>query len=101
MPFEEAARVTRVLAEHDVGGREVGKHPQRRVLEIADRRRADREWHKEDSSSSKPTKAAPMSPAAVPSSALTSETALRIGSSGPPPGPSPAGPGRDPDAREP
>ena len=54
---------------------------QRHVLEVPDRRRADGERHQAESSASKPTKAAPIRPAAVPSSAFASRTSLRIGSS--------------------
>ena len=81
MPLEQAARVARVLAEHDVGGSQLGEHAQGHVLEVPDRRRADRERHQLSSSASKATKAAPIRPAAVPSSAFASRTELRIGSS--------------------
>ena len=79
--LEENPRVTRVLAEHDIGCGELGEDAERHILEVADRRRADRERHQESSSASNPTKAAPMRPAEVPSSAFVSLTALRIGSS--------------------
>ena len=64
-----AARVARVLAEDDVGRAQLGEHAQRDVVEVADRRRADGERHQLASSASNPTNAAPISPAAVPSSA--------------------------------
>ena len=40
-----AARVPRVLAQHDVGRAQLREHAQRHVLEVADRRRADGERH--------------------------------------------------------
>ncbi len=43
--LEQDARVARVLAQHDVGGRELGQHSKGDVLEVPDRRRADRERH--------------------------------------------------------
>ena len=45
VPLEQAARVPRVLAEHDVGGAQLREHAQRHVLEVADRRGADGERH--------------------------------------------------------
>ena len=45
VPLEQAARMARVLREHDVGGAELVEDAQRDVVEIADRRRADRERH--------------------------------------------------------
>src|SRR3954468_9737730 len=94
MPLEQTARVARVLAQDHVCGGELGEHAQRHVLEVADRRRADRERHYAVSSASKATKAAPMKPAAVPSSAFASRTELRIGSRAPCRATSSAGPRR-------
>ena len=45
VPVEQPRRMARVLAEHDVGLRELAQHAQRDVVEVADRRRADRERH--------------------------------------------------------
>ena len=60
------ARVTRVLAEHDVGLGELAQDAQGDVLEVADRRRADRERHAySPSSASKPIIAAPIRPAST------------------------------------
>ena len=42
---EQPARVARVLGEHEVGFAQLGEHAQRDVLEVPDRRRADRERH--------------------------------------------------------
>src|SRR5712692_7050432 len=71
--------MTGVLAEHDPGGPQLLQHTQRDVLEIPDRRRADRERHY--SRASQATKPAPISPAAEASSAGTISTRLRPGSS--------------------
>ena len=45
VPVEQARRMARVLAQHDVGLRELVQHAQRDVVEVADRRRADCERH--------------------------------------------------------
>ena len=45
VPLEQAAGVTRVLGEHDVGVAKLGEHAQGDVVEIPDRRRADGEGH--------------------------------------------------------
>jgi hypothetical protein len=37
--------VPRVLCQHDIGLGELAQHAQRDVVEVADRRRADRERH--------------------------------------------------------
>ena len=59
-----------------LGRAQLGEHAERDVLEIADRRRADRERHlyRSPSSASKPTRAAPTSPASRPSSAATTRS---------------------------
>ena len=45
VPLEEPPRMTRVLAEDELGLAELAEHAQRDVLEIPDRRGADREGH--------------------------------------------------------
>ena len=45
MAIEQDASVARVLAEDDLGGRELREHAKRHVLEVPDRCRADRERH--------------------------------------------------------
>ncbi len=45
VPLEQPARVARVLGEHDVGRAQLVEHAQRDVVEVPDRRRADRERH--------------------------------------------------------
>ena len=45
MPVEQDPRAARVLAEDEVGLPQLAQHAQRDVLEVADRRRADRERH--------------------------------------------------------
>src|SRR5690349_2076807 len=93
MPLEQAPRTTRVLAEDDVGLGELTQHPQCHVLEIADRSRADRE-HQPTPNSSYATSAAPITPAAVPSSARTISARSRAGGSASRRIVSPAGPSR-------
>ena len=66
VPLEQAARVPRVLGEHDVGRAQLGEDAQRDVVEIPDRCRADRERHAQSASNA--TSAAPISPASAPSS---------------------------------
>jgi streptomycin 6-kinase len=43
--FEEGAGAARVLTEDDVSLAELAKDAKSDVLEVADRRRADDEWH--------------------------------------------------------
>ena len=69
VPLEQPARVPRVLREHDVGRAKLVEDAQRDVVEIADRRRADRERHVR-ALRTRPS-AAPISPASPPSSART------------------------------
>ena len=45
VPLEQPARVAGVLREHDVGLAQLREHAQRHVVEVPDRRRADRERH--------------------------------------------------------
>ena len=45
MTLEQRARVSRVFTEHDVRGTQLGEDAKRHVLEIPDRRGADRERH--------------------------------------------------------
>src|SRR5439155_13567468 len=81
VPFEQPPRVPRVLAEDEVGLGELAQHPQRDVLEVADRGRANRKHQPAEPSSSYATSAAPITPAAVPSSARTIWTRPRAGGS--------------------
>src|SRR4029453_8433760 len=78
---EEDPRSPRVLAEDEVGLRELVEDAERDVLEVADRRRADRERHqaRAESAWSSATRAAPIIPADVPSSARTTRIPSRIG----------------------
>src|SRR5205823_2465450 len=77
---EERAGVARVLAQDEIRLRQLAEHAQRDVVEVADRRRADRERHGyAGSSASCPTSAAPIIPASGPSSARTMRTTSRPG----------------------
>src|SRR5262249_53095551 len=78
---EQSRRVPRVLAQHDVGLRELGEHAQRDVVQVPDRRRADGERHAEASRSSYAISPAPIVPASAPSSASTMRVMSRPGSS--------------------
>src|ERR671922_138584 len=84
---EQGLRPAGVLAEDDVRLGELAQDAQRDVLEVPDRRRADRERHAAEtpSSASKATSPAPTRPAAVPSSARTILTRSRAGGGAPPP----------------
>ena len=63
VPLEQAARVARVLAEDELGLGELAQHAQGHVLEVADRRRADRERHRlARPSASNPSRPAPIRP---------------------------------------
>ena len=64
MPLEQPARVPRVLREHDVGLAQLVEHAQRDVVEVADRRRADRERHV-SSAFERDAAPAPISPASA------------------------------------
>ena len=52
VPLEQMPCVTRVLAENEIGLGELAQHAQGDVLQIADRRRADREHQPTEASSS-------------------------------------------------
>src|SRR5581483_935 len=79
VPLQEDARPPRVLAEDEVGLAELAEDAQRDVLEVADRRRADRQRHQAElSSASKATIAAPIIPASVPSCARVIRYESRI-----------------------
>ena len=43
--LEQAARMPRVLGEDEIGRPELVQHAQRDVVEVSDRRRADRQRH--------------------------------------------------------
>src|SRR5262245_1832602 len=80
--IQENTGPPRVLAEHDVCGAQLPEHPQRHVLEVPDRRRADRERHQPAPSPSRaayPTSAVPISPASVPNSADTNRGVASAG----------------------
>ena len=61
--LEQPARMTRVLGEHDIGLAQLCEDAKRHVLEVPDRRRADREWHQMTSNATSP---APIRPACAP-----------------------------------
>jgi hypothetical protein len=68
VPLEQAARMPRVLGEHDVCLAQLRQDAQGDVVEVADRRRADARGTTDDSPRSA-TSPAPISPAASPSDA--------------------------------
>src|SRR5207237_4999160 len=77
VPLEQAARVSCVLGQDDVGIAQLGGDAQRDVVEVSDRRRAEREHYK----ASNATRPAPIMPAAEPSSARASRTVWPPGAS--------------------
>src|SRR5262249_52746644 len=77
--LEEPTGAARVLAEHQVGLGELVQHTQGDVVQVADRGRADREHGAGYATSGCGPRAAPITPAAVPSSARTILPSSRTG----------------------